>query len=68
MEVGGQLHDVAALLPRKEPLVLNCTGGWVGRSVSLDVLENSEIGCPSPVAWPIPYSLYRMRRRRSFES
>jgi len=47
MEVSGQLHDTAALLPRKEPLVLNCTGGWVGRRVSPDVLEKSKIGCPA---------------------
>ena len=54
MEVSGQIHDAAALLPRKEPFALNCTGGWFGRRVSPDVLVNSEIGCSSPVAWPVP--------------
>ena len=51
MEVSGQLHDAAVLLPRKEHLVLNCTGGWVGQRVSPDVLEKSEIGYPT-TGWP----------------
>jgi hypothetical protein len=45
MEVNGQLHDPAALLPGKEPLV-PIVVGWVGPRTSLDTVAKRKI--PSP--------------------
>jgi hypothetical protein len=42
MEVSGQLHAPAALLPGKQPLV----GGWVGSKADLDAVVKRKI--PSP--------------------
>jgi hypothetical protein len=39
MDVSGQLHDPAALLPGKEPLI----GGWVGPSAVLDAVVKRKI-------------------------
>jgi len=40
MEVSGQLHAPAALLPRKEPLWM---GGWVGPRAGLDTVVKRKI-------------------------
>jgi hypothetical protein len=46
MEVSGQLHAPAALLPRKEPPATHWIGGWVGPRAVLDVVVKRKI--PSP--------------------
>jgi hypothetical protein len=47
MEVGGQLHALAALPPEKEPLPgTHWIGGWVGPRAVLDAVMKRKI--PSP--------------------
>jgi hypothetical protein len=46
MEVSGQLHTPAALLPGKESLVPIKIGGWVGPRAVLDAMVKRKI--PSP--------------------
>jgi hypothetical protein len=46
MEVSGQLHDPAALLPGKEPLVPHWIGGWVGPRAVLNAVVKRKILSP----------------------
>jgi hypothetical protein len=46
MEVSGQLHAPAALLPGKEHLIHILIGGWVGPRTVLDAVVKRKI--PSP--------------------
>jgi len=46
MEVSGQLHDPAALLPRERAPCTHWIGGWVGPRAVLDAMVKRKI--PSP--------------------
>jgi hypothetical protein len=46
MEVSDRFHAPAALPPRKEPLLTNWIGGWVGTRAVLDAVVKRKI--PSP--------------------
>jgi hypothetical protein len=46
MEVSGQLHAPAALLPEKEPLVTHWIAGWVGPRAVLDAVVKRKISQP----------------------
>jgi hypothetical protein len=46
MEVSGELHAPATLLPVKEPPVTIVLGGWVGSRVGMDTVEQRRIPCP----------------------
>jgi hypothetical protein len=46
MEVSGELHAPAALLPGKEPPNTHWIGGWVGPRAILDAVVKRKI--PSP--------------------
>jgi hypothetical protein len=50
MEVSGQLHAPAALLPGKEPLVP--IGGWVGPRAVLDAVMERKIPSLLPESNP----------------
>jgi hypothetical protein len=43
MEVSGQFHVPAALLPRKEPPDTHRIGGWVGLRASLEAVVKRKI-------------------------
>jgi hypothetical protein len=43
MEVSGQLHDTAALLPRKEPPIHTGKAGWVDPRAGLDAVVKRKI-------------------------
>jgi len=46
MEVSGQLHATAALLPGKDPAGTRWIGGWVDPRAGLDTVAKRKI--PSP--------------------
>jgi hypothetical protein len=56
MEMSGQLHSLAALLPEKEPGT-HMLGGWVGPRAGLDVVgKRKSLACAgnrTPVVQPV---------------
>jgi len=44
MEVSGQLHSLATLLPERHPGA-HRIGGWMGPTISLDILVKCKISC-----------------------
>jgi len=53
MEVSGELHVVATLLPREEPPGTRLIGGWVGPKPRLHVLEMRKISFPARIFTPV---------------
>jgi hypothetical protein len=60
MEVSGQLHTPAALLPGKEPPGTHWIGGWVGPRAGLDAMVKRKIPRPrresnprAPIVQPV---------------
>jgi len=53
MEVGGQRHAPAALLPRKRPPVQFIGGGWMGLGASLDGYGKSPTGVKTRTVQPV---------------
>jgi hypothetical protein len=55
MEVSGQIHDPAALIPEETALSIHCLEGWVGPRASLDTVEKSlaPVGKQAPAFEPV---------------
>jgi hypothetical protein len=53
MEVGGQRHAPATLLPRKRPPVHCIGGGWMGLGASLDGNGKSPTGVKTRTVQPV---------------
>jgi hypothetical protein len=54
MEVSGQFHTLAALLPGKKAPGTHCIGGWVGLRASLDAVEKRKKSFIAPGGKRIP--------------
>jgi hypothetical protein len=67
MEMCGQLHDLAALPPGKDPPVPIGYGAWFSPEARLDAVEKTEI-MPLSEIEPLKQSLYRLSRETSYNS
>jgi len=59
MEVSGQLHAPAALLPGKEPPGTHWIGGWLGLRAGLDAVVKRKYPSPyrdlTPIIHPVAH-------------
>jgi hypothetical protein len=72
MKLSGQLHDLAALPPEKNPGT-HWIGGRVGPTVGLDAVVKRKIPTPlresnprTPIVKPVAQSLYRLSYHGSY--